>query len=279
MSNSRGSRWLAWLIAGAALVTMLVLSLVLRAQENEGKAWPITHAVVARLATDAGARDLYAKNPRLADSYPTAEAFVTAVAAQRNAFGSLPNRQPSPEAFRADSDPDSLSIAAKGSGGAWMELNVERSDGSAAGHAAIGEGITFLGFGADESALANQRKSISSAVHEARWAAFRSVEQSLLTDAGVEALLQANPDLAKDETERGAFLKQAQAWRPRLAAHEPPTTWKAAVDDDDELVSMQHRSGAPFGEQLVVGWRLKDRQTWFRATWEEGRLKKVTLGD
>ena len=272
------SRWLVWLGAAAALGGMLGLSLFLRVQENEDRAWPIARAVVARIGTDEGARDLYAKNPRLAGDYPTTDAFVAAVAAQRAAFGALPARQPG--SFRSDSDPDSLRVTAKGTGGAWMELNVERSDGTEAGHAAIGEGITFLAFGADEAALNDARKNLRSAYHEARWAEFRTVEQALLTDPGVNGLLQTHPGLAKDEASRAAFLQQAQAWRPRLAAHQPPMTWKEAVDADekDEMVSMNHRDSGPFGDHLEVGWRLKD-QSWLRATWNNGHLIKVSLED
>ncbi|HTL97881.1 MAG TPA: hypothetical protein VL181_03650 [Holophagaceae bacterium] len=258
---------------------MVGLAIALRVQENAGKAWPISRAVVARLATDEGARDLYAKNPRLAEDYPSPDAFLAAVAAQRSAFGALPARR-SDQEFQAESDPDSLSVEAKGTGGAWMELNVERSDGSAAGHAAIGEGITYLGFAADEAGLEAQRKALRAVFHEARWAEFRAVEQAMLTDEGVEALLKAQPALAKDEAARAAFLKQAQSWRPRLAVHQPPATWKEAeaADEKDELVSMQRRSGDGWGDHLEVGWRLRDH-AWFRATWEDGHLSKVTVGD
>ena len=252
-------------------------AIALRVQENAGKAWPIARAVAGRLATDAGARDLYAKNPRLSESYPTAEAFVAAVAAQRSAFGALPPR-PADGAFQSASDPGSLSVAAKGTGGGWMEMEVERSDGSAAGHAAIGEGITYLGFAADEPGLAAQRKSLRAIRDEARWARFRSVEQALLTDDGVDALLRANPDLAKEEAARSAFRAEATAWRPRLAERQPPATWKAAVDADasDEMVSMQRHDG-PFGDRLQVGWRLKDRHSWLWVAWDNGRLSKVSL--
>ena len=271
------SRWLVWLGGAAALVGVILLSVFLRVQENESKAWPITSAVVARLSTDQGARDLYAKNPRLADDYPTADAFVSAVAAQRASFGALTTRQP--DSFHSESDPTDLSVVAKGTGGAWMELHVERSDGSAAGHAAIGEGITFLGFGATEAALNEARKDLRSAYHEAKWAEFRTTEQALLTDAGVNGLLQAHPDLASDDAARAAFLQQAQAWRPRLAVHPPPATWKEAVDADakDEMVSMVRRSN-PLGDHLEVGWRLTD-QSWLRATWDNGHLIKVSVGD
>lgn len=271
------SRWLVWLGGAAALLGVIGLSVFLRVQENESKAWPITSAVVARLSTDDGAKDLYAKNPRLADDYPTVDAFVAAVAGQRTAFGALSARQP--DAFHSESDPTDLRVIAKGTGGAWLELRVERSDGSEAGHAAIGEGITFLGFGATEAALDDARKDLRSAYHEARWAEFRSTEQALLTDAGVNDLLQAHPDLATDNASRAAFLQQAQAWRPRLAVHQPPATWKEAVDADakDEMVSMVRRSN-PLGDHLEVGWRLSD-QSWLRATWDNGRLIKVSVGN
>lgn len=270
------SRWLVWLGAAAALAAMLILSIVLRVQEIESKAWPITRAVVARLATDEGARDLFARNPRLSASYPTAEAFVAAVAAQRAAFGALPDR-PAGDGFQTDPDPGGLRVAARGAGGAWLELEVERSDGSEAGHAAIGEGITFLGFGADRAAIHELRKNLRSTYHEARWAEFRAVEQALLTDAGVEDLLRDHPDLAKGDAARAAFLQQAQAWRPSLTAHQPPGSWKEAEDAKDEHVSMRHRSGPPFGDHLEIGWEMAD-QRWLRAAWERGQLVKVSVG-
>lgn len=274
------SRWLVWLGGIAALGTLLVLSLVLRVQQNEDKAWPIAHAVIERLATENGARDLYAKNPRLADSYATVDAFVATMAAQRGTFGVLPAPRPSGEGFQVESDPESLRVYAKGDGGGWMQLEVERSDGSVEGHAAIGEGITYLGFAKDEAGLETLRKNLREVRNEARWAQFRSVEQALLTDDGVRALLHSNPDLAKDDAGKAAFLTQAQDWRPRLAAGPPPETWKAAVaaDAEEEMVSMQRRTN-PLGERLTVGWRVKDKRAWLRAEWKDGRLQKISLGD
>ncbi|MBS1766073.1 MAG: hypothetical protein JST05_01530 [Acidobacteria bacterium] len=272
------SRWLVWIGGIAALGVLLVLSLVLRVQQNDSKAWPIAHAVIERLATEQGARDLYAKNPRLGDSYATADAFVAAMAAQRGAFGALPARRPDGGAFQVESDPESLRVYAKGDGGGWMQLEVERSDGSAEGHAAIGEGITYLGFAKDEAGLETLRKSLREVRDEARWGRFRSVEQALLTDEGVRALLQSNPDFAKEDAAKAAFLKQAQDWRPRLAAAPPPETWKGAVDSEEEMVSMQRRSD-PFGTRLTIGWRLKDKGAWLRVEWKDDRLHNISLGD
>lgn len=277
-SPRRGSRWLPWLGGIAAIATMLILSLVLRFQASESRAWPITKSVVARLATDDGARDLFAKNPRLAESYPDAEAFVAAVRAQRAAFGALaaPGRGDHGETFRADSDPDGLRVIAKGTGGAWMQMDVEQSDGSEAGHAAIGEGITLLGFADSEASLDKVREASHQVYNEARWTRFKAVEQALLTEDGTQALLKANPGFLKDGAAREAFLRQARDWRPRLAARPIPATWKEGVDAKDETVSMNHRSMPPFRDQVVVGWELKDG-AWLKVEWSEGRLTKITL--
>lgn len=277
-SPRRGLRWLPWLGGIAAIATMLVLSLVLRVQAGESKAWPITRAVVARLATDDGARDLYAKNPRLAESYPDAEAFLAAVRAQRGAFGALPppGAGGHGETFRADSDPDGLRVITRGSGGAWLQMDVEQSDGSEAGHAAIGEGITFLGFAGSEEALDKVREASRQVYNEAQWARFKAVEQALLTDAGTQALLQANPGFLKDGAAREAFLHQVQAWRPRLASRPIPATWKEGVDSKDETVRMYHRSMPPFSDRMGMGWELEDG-AWLSVEWSEGRLSKITV--
>jgi len=277
-SSSRGSRWLLWIGGLAAIGIMLILSVVLRVQENEGKAWPILQIVTARLGTDEGARDIYAKNPQLADFYPSPDAFLESVRTHRAAFGALPGREPGMdgEKYETDSDPQGLRAFIKGTGGAWMALELESSDGTAAGHAAIGEGITYLGFSDASATLRDVEGASRETRAENQWSRFKAVEQALLTEENTLALLQANPTLAKDDAARTAFLQQARAWRPRLAASTPPATWVKAEAAPDDTVSFTHRSAAPFVDKMEMGWKPKDG-AWLRIEWSQGQLVKVAL--
>ena len=276
-SPSRGSRWFSLLLGLAAIGTMLGLAVFLRVQGNEDKALPITRAVVARLATEAGARDLYAKNPGLVDAYASADAFVAAVRAGQAAFGAVPARV-GREGYQVDSDPQGIRVFVKGTGGTWLALDVERSDGTEAGHAAIGEGITFLGFADGEASAQELRETAEKASSEAAWSRFKAVEEALLTEEGTQSLLQTNPDLAKNEAARTAFLQQARAWRPGLLRSSLPATWAKGVEAPDDVVSLQRHSAPPFTNTVQAGWKPKGG-AWLRATWDEGRLVKVTLGD
>jgi hypothetical protein len=258
---------------------MLILSVALRVLDSESKAWPIARAVVTRLGTDEGARDLYAKNPRLAENYASADAFLETMRAKRVALGSLPEREPPGDGrgYRVESDPGGLRVFTRGGGGAWMLLEVERSDGTEAGHSAIGEGITFLGFADSEASLHDVRQTARGAFNELQWSRFKTVEEALLTDAGTRALLEANPTFIKDDAAREAFLHQAQSWRVRLVEKPPPATWKEVEGAKDERVELYRRSGAPFGDHMVLGWQLKSGD-WLKVEWNDGRLAKITLG-
>lgn len=273
-------RWLSWIAGLLAIGTMLVLSVVFRVGENRSRLWPVTRAVATRLATDEGARDLFAKNPQLADYYASADAFVEAVRAHRAAFGTLPDGEPGMDRNRymTDSDPQGFHAYVRGSGGDWMSLEVERSDGTEAGHAAIGEGITFLGFSDATSELKELESTMREAFAENLWIKFRAVEQSLLTEEGTVALLQANPSLAKGDAARAAFLQQARAWRPRLLAATLPATWAKGVEAPDDVVSLNRRSMPPFQDKMEMGWKPKDG-AWLRVDWDQGSLVKVALED
>ena len=273
-------RWLSWILGLVAIGAMLILSVVFRVGENRSRLWPVTRAVAARLATDEGARDLYAKNPQLADYYASADAFLEAVRAHRAAFGTLPDREPGMDRNRymTDSDPQGFHAYVRGPGGSWMTLEVERSDGTEAGHAAIGEGVTYLGF-AD---AASELKELESARHDAfaenTWIKFKAVDQSLRTEEGTRALLQANPSLATDEAARTAFLQRASAWRPRLLAATPPDTWAKAEAAPDDVVGFSRHSAPPFADKMTMSWKPKDG-AWLRVAWDKGQLVKVVLED
>lgn len=276
-SPTRGSRWLPWLGGIAALGAMLILSVVFRVQAHRGRVWPILQTVAARAATDAGARDLYAKNPELAGAYASEAAFVEAMRAGMQACGALPGREPAErrEAYDIETEPDGFRAFIKGAQGGWMLLEVRQSDGTEAGHAAIGEGVTYLGFAGSLASLRDLRRTQHDARLEARWKTFLALEKALLTEDGTRALLQAHPELAPQEAARAAFLRQAAAWRPHLSAEPPPPTWAAAPEG---RVRFLRRQAPIVGDAEELGWQVKDG-AWFRAAWKNGRLIRIALGD
>ncbi len=276
-SSRRGSRWLPWIVGLLALVALLVLSVVFRAQEHRSRAWSITRSVAQRLATDEGARDLYSKNPGLSESYASVEAFQHTVQTGRGALGTLPDREPGEDrnSYEVHTDPEGFRVFVKGSGGGWMMLAVEQSDGSEAGHAAIGEGITALGFGDSVASLHDLQRSTREIGIETQWQAFLAVEQALLTDEGTRSLLQANPELAPNESARAAFLQQAQAWRPRLTAATPPATLATAPEGSTHFY---RHTGPLIGEREKIAWKVQDG-AFLQMSWNNHRLVKVALGN
>lgn len=56
--------------------------------------WSEMHRTAEQVRTDEGARALYQANPRLADTYPTVEDFLQAVAEWRPRLGEIPAQRP-----------------------------------------------------------------------------------------------------------------------------------------------------------------------------------------
>ena len=279
MARSRNPfGWLAWLLGAAALVGMLVAGLVLKVEGTRDQARPLTQGLLDRLATESGAREVYARNPALAVPYPTVEAFLAATREGLSAFGALPPRPASPQGFRAEADPQGLQIVARGSSGGWIALAIERSDGTPAGHAAIGEGVTFLAFAPSDEGLKDLRRRLRQASGERLWAAFLAVLPALRTDEGTRQLLADHPALARDAAAQAAFLRDAAAFRPTLLATPPPATWRAAVDAPDDRVRLYRREFPPFRDRAAVGWSPRQGRA-LDMEWENGQLAAIRFGD
>lgn len=271
--------WLAWMAVIVVLAGVVIFSIVAKVQGKRDRAWPITEQVVARLATDAGAADLYRKNPALAASYPTEGEFLTAVQKGRSAFGSLGGPGTGPSEFQADADPMGLRVLAKGSGGAWIALNLEQSDGTPKGHAAIGEGITFLGFAPDQKAADTLRETMDEVAGQILWVKYRAVFQDLLTEAGTRRLLQEHPALGqgpKGQDQRQAFLDDLAKLRPALQGKTLPATWKDAVDSKEDVVQLYRREMPPFSDRAALAWKAS-QDRWLKMTWNNGDLIRITV--
>lgn len=280
MSHPKGRiHWLAWIAVVIALGAVVVFSVLLRVEGKRGRAWPIAEGVVARLATDAGVKDLYAKNPALAATYPTESDFATAVQKGRVALGALSGSGRDGEGFQADADPMGLQIMAKGNGGGWIALKLEQSDGTPAGHAAIGEGITFLGFAQDKESVGKLWDAMHEVGGQILWVKYQTVFQALLTEEGTRRLLQEHPALGKGpkgEDEGQAFLETMAKLRPDLRGKPLPATWQAAVDSKDDLVQLYRRELPPFSDRASLGWKLPDGR-WLKMTWNNGDLLRITV--
>jgi hypothetical protein len=137
--------WLVVPLALAAGAAVLVFALVGRATGMRRQAWPLVLALQARLATDDGARDVFRRNPAFAAGYESEAAFLEALQAWRRQGGGLPAREPREDArsYSVHSDPFSLNVAVRGSGGTWMRARF--ATGPAAGPEA-GEGLMQLVF-------------------------------------------------------------------------------------------------------------------------------------
>ncbi|HEU4951456.1 MAG TPA: hypothetical protein VFT46_05865 [Holophagaceae bacterium] len=279
MARSRNRfGWLAWLLGAAALVAMLVTGLVMKVVGNRSQALPLAQGLLARLGTEAGAREVYARNPALAVPYPTSDAFVAAAREGLAAIGTLPSRGASPRTFQVEADPQGLQILAKGSTGGWVALALERSDGTPAGHAAIGEGLTFLAFAPGDDGLKDLRRRLRDASGERLWAAYLAVLPALRTEEGTRQLLAEHPALAADPAAKAAFLQAAAAYRPALLANPVPATWREAVDAPDDRVRLYRREFPPFSDRAAVGWRPKGGRS-LDMEWENGKLAAIRFGD
>lgn len=280
MSRAKGRfHWLAWIAVLVVLAGVIIFSVVLRMAGKRGRAWPLAEAVSARLATDAGARDLYAKNPALAATYPTEASFLAAVQKGRQEVGALVGAGRNGEGFQADADPMGLRILAKGSGGGWMAMSLEQSDGTPAGHAAIGEGITFLGFAPNDAAAEALGDTMREVGGQILWVKYQAAFVALQTEEGTRNLLQNHPALGKGpkgEDQRQAFLDAMAKLRPDLQGRQLPTTWKEAVDSKDDVVQLYRRELPPFSDRASLGWKVSSDR-WLKMTWNNGQLLRISV--
>ena len=159
------SRLWVWLGGcGTVLVSMVLVILALVGWEKQMRtqAWPLARTLVARLATEEGALDLYRKNPALRDTYATEDLFLETVRRYRPGL-QLPEQEP-PQSRRTLSSragPHDLQVFVRGEGGSWMEFIVLR--GSSLGMNPQGEGLARLVFadslkGLDRSRYSRWRK-------------------------------------------------------------------------------------------------------------------------
>lgn len=269
----QGSRkpWLKWMLAGIGftiglplLITAVIGSLAL---SNRSKVWPAVRSIHARLQTDAGARDLFVKNPALADLYANDQEFVDTVREWRPKVGDLPAQEPPRgPAYAPDVNPGEAAASVQGNGGAWMRVDIR---GGALAGPVEGEGSVRIFFGEDKRALRSARRKASASKMRGEWGAFRGLMLQCADDAGAAALYRGERGLHARYPSEAVFLDAVRRMRPAIAELPP-----APREDANEFgVRTFH---TPFRHSRNLVFRGRDGQE-LVATWKSGKLSDLEL--
>lgn len=263
--------WLKWGLAGIGVVLGFPLLMTLTfgslALRHRAKLWPAVRAIHARLQTDEGAKDLFSKNPALANTYANDQDFVDLVRAWRAKVGELPAQEPlEGPTYSPDSDPGGVSAAIQGSGGAWMRVDIK--GGRMAGPVE-GEGITRLYFAEDRKGLREARRKATALQAGREWENYRKVMLRCSDDSQAAALYRQEPGLRANYSGESAFLEATKALRP--AIEKLPV---ALRNDANEFGIRNYRT--PFMHSHVLIFLCADGQE-LRAIWKNDQLSKVEL--
>ncbi len=269
----RGRAW-GWLWKTALVVGLLGISgaiiVITQLESMSRKAWPAVRQVSARLQTDEGARDLWAKNPELQQGYPDQEGFLSQVKLHRTAFANLPALEPprDGETLQIESWPIGIMARLKSQDGTWMQLTIERVP-VVGDVAQQGEGITELVFADRGGSLEESRREARQAQSNRRWSRFRENAVALQTDDGAKSLYQAQPGLKKHFPTENDFLVKARAWRPQLES--------LPEDSREDGGHLQlHIYTSPLGEQQELAYTTKSGMR-LRQNWSNGQLVELSL--
>ncbi|MBL0313594.1 MAG: hypothetical protein IPP78_12960 [Holophagaceae bacterium] len=269
----QGSRrpWLKWALVGIGVVfglpilmTATIGSLALR---HRAQVWPAVCAVHARLQTDEGARDLFVKNPALANIYASDQDFLDTVRTWRTRVGDLPPHEP-PEGptYSPDSDPGEAAASIQGLGGAWMLVNIR---GGAFAGPIQGEGIDRIFFGEDKKALRTARKNANAIKKLREWDNFRKLMLQCGDDTNAMALYRREPGLRSRYPSETGFLESMKALRPTLG------TLPAKPLEGAHEFSI-HTFQSPFRRSRIMTFRGEDGQE-LAATWTDDQLDNLEL--
>ena len=267
----RGSRkpWLKWMLVGIGVVVGLPImmtatfgSLALR---HRAKLWPALRAVHARLQTDESTKDLFAKNPELANSYANEQDFLDTVRIWRVKVGDLPIQEP-PEgpAYSPNANPGEAAASIQGAAGAWMMVDIR---GGTLGGPVQGEGVVRIFFGEDKKALRTARKNANIFKLQQDWNNFRNLMLQCGDDSSALTLYRREPGLHTRYPSESAFLETAKAMRPALARL-PATPLDGAREFNI------HNIHSPFTHSRVLTFTDPDGQE-LVATWKSDQLSNL----
>ncbi|HEX9009361.1 MAG TPA: hypothetical protein VF804_03265 [Holophagaceae bacterium] len=253
-------------LAGVAVAAAVLVTILAGYQQAARRqAWPLAQAVTRRLATDAGALDLYRSNPALQGAYPTEQAFLGAVQSLRAGLA-LPDQEPLRESrnFQTQIGPARMRLRVRGEGGTWMELVVARR--SAFGTVPQGEGIVSLRLAGSREGLRTQMEREREARSERAWRQFREEAAPLATEDGARAIL-ARPGLAVSPAPPATFLALRRTRQAGLAAL--PSTFAEA----HARLSIH---GGPFHREVRLACPLPGGGS-LSLAWRDDQLTEVAL--
>ncbi|HJW33307.1 MAG TPA: hypothetical protein VJ505_08085 [Holophagaceae bacterium] len=259
--------WPGWAHAllGALLFGAgLLLVMFAQQQATARKAWPLMAATLQRLATEEGARDLWARNPGIRGDYDDEAAFLAEVRAWRPRVGALPSLEPPSRSrspwFRSAS-PWHIWAVAQGSGGGWVQFQVQRPGPF---ESPEGEGFTMVHFAPDWDALREIRGARRERRIGAHWKALRRIADQVASTEGARTLWVSEWALHSAYPTPEAFEQEAARARPMLS-HLPQTPAEAYQG----LALKRVRN--PFMDRVDLRWKDAEGHE-LAVTWENGAL-------
>lgn len=226
----------------------LIVALVVQQRISHAKAWPLAQAVAQRLATDEGARALWAENPGLRQDYDNEEAFLSAVRAGRMGLGALvgpepPSQHHSPW-FKVAS-PWNIMATVQGSGGGWLQIQIQRPGPF---ERPQGEGITLVQYSPDWDGLQQLRQARKFRFLASRYAWVQKVAGRLASTQGTRQLWEQERLLHVPYPTPEALEVEAQRLRPHLQR------LPERVEDASPALRMR-RTVNPFMDRVDVRWK------------------------
>ncbi len=246
------------------LMTVAFGSLTMR---NRAQLWPVIRSIHARLQTDESAKDLFAKNPALANSYTNEKDFLDTVQAWRSKVGELPVQEPPRgPTYLPGSDPGGTGASVQGAGGAWMRVDIRAG---AFGEPVQSEGIIRIFFGEDKKALRAARQKSNNVGTQHKWEDFRKVLLQCADDASAAALYRKEPGLHTRFPTEAAFLESLTTLRPVLVK------LPLSLEEGAHEFSI-HNIHSPFRNSRVSTFRTSNGQE-LVVTWKDGQLSVLEL--
>ncbi|HJV21580.1 MAG TPA: hypothetical protein VJ570_02735 [Holophagaceae bacterium] len=252
----------AWLVplVGLGAAGMGLALWATRAREAQRlRAWGVTRQVIHRLQTEAGARELFGRNPELGARFGSEAAFLQAVGAHRGAFPEAPEAAPD-GTYRCQPGLTAFVAQVQGTDGSWLELEVQ---GPSLLDQVRGEGLHGLRFAPDREGLRHPSAAEADAEGERDWTRFLAVVDQLGTSEGTRRLWEGEPGLRTTYPRSGDLEAWAEPQRLLLRGI-PRGSWARRVK------ASHGTQRGPEGETIHVDFPMGLRK--LRMAWREGRL-------
>lgn len=259
----RTFRWKGWLLGlaiAAGLVALLTGVAAGIGTSNRRLAWPLLLNVAGRLQTEEGARDLWQRNPDLADTWGSEEAFLAMARQARAHVQRLPKQEPRNHAEAwMSSGPEQLRVMARVPDGPWLHVYANTVDGK-------GEGIWAIHLD-EHPAFEAQFKAMSRRMGDIQRRRMDRILVQLSTDPEATTFLARETGL--DAAALQPWLAQVQAFRHRLPdLRKDLAREERRVRRRNRQILFHHTTTVEFEESGGAGIRLE---------YNQGRLNRLRL--